>query len=246
MPPITSEAEWHACDYPWDLGRYVVGRIGPQRFRWLTVGWGSLIRDFLTEEDRLWFDAFDAWVNKSGPDPSTIYLPNSLGFLGYSADIFMDALKAGSYHRASVEAASVFSRYSPRHSPLEPSDLPFPHSVKAKHKRAANAAIVDAHRADRWEKSRQHERDVCNAFCDQFREVAGNPFRPVQIRPEWLSSTVVDLAHCIHLDRAFSAMPLLSDALLDAGCDHPQILAHCRGPGPHVRGCWVLSLLMGE
>mgnify|MGYP001076712257 FL=1 len=41
-------------------------------------------------------------------------------------------------------------------------------------------------------------------------------------------------------------MPLLADALMDAGCDHEEILAHCRGEGPHVRGCWVVDLVLGK
>jgi hypothetical protein len=46
--------------------------------------------------------------------------------------------------------------------------------------------------------------------------------------------------------RDFSAMPILADALQDAGCEDESILAHCRGPGPHVRGCWVVDLVLGR
>ena len=41
-------------------------------------------------------------------------------------------------------------------------------------------------------------------------------------------------------------MPILADALQDAGCDNEDILSHCRGEGPHVRGCWVLDLLFDK
>ena len=46
--------------------------------------------------------------------------------------------------------------------------------------------------------------------------------------------------------RDFAAMPVLADALEEAGCDHADVLAHCRGPGPHVRGCWVVDLVLGK
>jgi hypothetical protein len=46
--------------------------------------------------------------------------------------------------------------------------------------------------------------------------------------------------------RHFSPMPILADALQDAGCDNPDVLDHCRGPGPHVRGCWVVDLVLGK
>jgi hypothetical protein len=79
-------------------------------------------------------------------------------------------------------------------------------------------------------------------FCDIF----GNPFRPVAFSREWLTSTVVTLAQQMYDSRDFSAMPILADALQDAGCDNADILGHCRGDGPHVRGCWVVDLVLGK
>ena len=79
-----------------------------------------------------------------------------------------------------------------------------------------------------------------------LRDILGNPFRPVTIDPRWLTSTVVDLAIAIYQERAFDRMPILADALMDAGCDDEEIISHCRGEGPHVRGCWVVDLLTGR
>lgn len=73
-----------------------------------------------------------------------------------------------------------------------------------------------------------------------------NPFRPVTLDPTWRTNSVVNLTQAIYDDRAFERLPLLADALEDAGCHHEDILAHCRGPGPHVRGCWVVDLLTGR
>jgi hypothetical protein len=56
----------------------------------------------------------------------------------------------------------------------------------------------------------------------------------------------VQLACAIYDDRAFEQLPILADALEEAGCDNADILAHCRGPGPHVRGCWLVDLLLGK
>jgi hypothetical protein len=50
----------------------------------------------------------------------------------------------------------------------------------------------------------------------------------------------------MYYPRDFSPMPILADALEDAGCDSPDVLSHCRGPGPHVRGCWVADLVLGK
>ncbi|MFO0826348.1 MAG: hypothetical protein U0792_25050 [Gemmataceae bacterium] len=78
------------------------------------------------------------------------------------------------------------------------------------------------------------------------REIFGNPFRPVTPESEWLTSTVVQLARGIYDERDFTRMPILADALQDAGCDNADILDHCRGTSPHVRGCWVVDLVLGK
>jgi hypothetical protein len=79
-----------------------------------------------------------------------------------------------------------------------------------------------------------------------IREVIGNPLRPVALDPRWLTSTVVGLAQAIYDDRAFDRLPILADALEDAGCDNADVLAHLRGDGPHFRGCWALYLVLGK
>lgn len=79
------------------------------------------------------------------------------------------------------------------------------------------------------------------------RDIFGNPFRPVAADPAWLTSDVVALARGIYEDRAFERLPILADALQDAGCGDEQILAHCRDPqAAHVRGCWIIDLVLGK
>jgi hypothetical protein len=80
--------------------------------------------------------------------------------------------------------------------------------------------------------------------ADILRDLFGNPGHPVALDPEWITSTVQALAQRIYNDGAFDRMPILADALQDAGCDNDAILDHCRGPGPHVRGCWVCDLVL--
>jgi len=71
-------------------------------------------------------------------------------------------------------------------------------------------------------------------------------FRPVSVDPTWLTPAVIKLGQAIYDERAFGQMPLLADELEQAGCTNQDILSHCRGPGPHVRGCWLLDLLFGK
>ena len=76
------------------------------------------------------------------------------------------------------------------------------------------------------------------------RDIFGNPFRRLTARATWLSSTVTALARQVYESRDFSPLPILADALQDAGCEDVELLAHCRGPGPHVRGCWVVDFAL--
>jgi hypothetical protein len=79
-----------------------------------------------------------------------------------------------------------------------------------------------------------------------LRDIYGNPFRPVTLNPAWRTLNVTALAQAIYDDRRFDDLPILGDALEDAGCTDAAILSHCRDPGPHVRGCWVVDLLLGK
>jgi hypothetical protein len=88
--------------------------------------------------------------------------------------------------------------------------------------------------------------DELAAQADIVRDIFGDPFRPVGFKPEWLTGTVTALARVMYSTRDFSAMPILADALQDAGCDDEEILGHCRAEqAMHVRGCWVVDHLLG-
>lgn len=89
-------------------------------------------------------------------------------------------------------------------------------------------------------------RAVSAQVCPILRDIFGNPFRTVTFSQSWRTDTVVTLAQQMYESRDFSAMPILADALQDAGCDNEDILSHCRGEGPHVRGCWVVDLVLGK
>ena len=82
---------------------------------------------------------------------------------------------------------------------------------------------------------------------NSVRDIVGNPFRAVTADPRWLTSDVVALAASIYAERAFDRLPILADALQDAGCENADVLGHCRDPQlTHVRGCWVVDLVLGK
>ncbi|MDB5310205.1 MAG: hypothetical protein JWO38_4407 [Gemmataceae bacterium] len=78
------------------------------------------------------------------------------------------------------------------------------------------------------------------------REVFGNPFHPPAVEASWSTPPVVALARQVYETRDFGPMPILADALQDAGCENADVLGHCRSDGPHVRGCWVVDLVLGN
>ena len=82
-----------------------------------------------------------------------------------------------------------------------------------------------------------------------LREIFGNPFQWKTVAPVWLSwndGAVRKMAQALYNDCAFNNLPILADALEVAGCSDPEILGHCRSAGPHVRGCWILDLLLDK
>jgi hypothetical protein len=80
-----------------------------------------------------------------------------------------------------------------------------------------------------------------------IHEVFGNPFRPVAFDPEWRTSDAMALATGIYEEKVFDRMPILADALQDAGCTSDDLLNHLRDPhATHVRGCWALDLVLGK
>lgn len=87
------------------------------------------------------------------------------------------------------------------------------------------------------------------ALCHLIRDLFDNPFRPAIIDTAWLAwndATVVNLARGIYDERRWSGLPILADALEEAGCADPILLAHCRQPGTHQRGCWLVDGILGR
>jgi hypothetical protein len=107
---------------------------------------------------------------------------------------------------------------------------------------AARSCLEDPIQAVMWWEWCDSHRTV----ADAVREVLANPFVTRVWQPDWLTSTVRALAGHIYAARDFGAMPILADALQDAGCADEEVLNHCRVGRFHARGCWVLDALLGK
>jgi hypothetical protein len=90
-------------------------------------------------------------------------------------------------------------------------------------------------------------KDLAPTACSLLRDIFGNPFRPLAFDPAWRTSNTLGLATAMYESRDFANMPILADALEEAGCDVPDVLEHCRNEaGVHVRGCWVVDQVLGK
>jgi hypothetical protein len=93
--------------------------------------------------------------------------------------------------------------------------------------------LGDEGRERRWQ---------AQVLCDILGEIEPSP----ELKSSWYTDAAISLARRMYDSRDFSPMPILADALEDAGCDNKTIMNHCRSGGPHVRGCWVVDLLTGR
>jgi hypothetical protein len=84
------------------------------------------------------------------------------------------------------------------------------------------------------------------AQADLARCLFGNPFRPAAFDARWRTSTAVGLARAVYTERTFDRLPILADALEEAGCDDEPMLRHCRDDTVHARGCWVVDRVLGR
>jgi hypothetical protein len=97
---------------------------------------------------------------------------------------------------------------------------------------------------ERTHETAERKRQAAYARC-----IFGNPFHPIILNPAWLSwhgGLPVSMTQRMYDSRDFADMPVLADALEEAGCQDQDILTHCRSGSEHVRGCWVVDLLLGK
>jgi hypothetical protein len=172
------------------------------------------------------------------------------------AERFADGEATEKELRAAEDAAAVASRKIVARFP-----------VYAEHELDISASLAAANSAEppncvfsplRWELFYPAENAAnavadrsaeCAAQADLLRDLFGNPFHPVALDPAWPTwngGAVLHLARTIYDERRFEDLPVLADALEEAGCTRVDILSHCRQASVHVRGCWVLDLLLDK
>ncbi len=121
-------------------------------------------------------------------------------------------------------------------------------SLASQATRAARYCAVEEADEAAWGVARDGANLLGSATCDVIRDIFGPlQFHSISVAPQWRTDTAATLARQMYESRDFGAMPILADALQDAGCDSDEVLSHCRDANAtHVRGCWVCDLVLGK
>jgi hypothetical protein len=239
-----TEADWLACTEPQRMLAFLRGKVSDRKLRLFAVACCRQVCDLIMDERS--FQAIDAAEHYAD---------------GLISDEVLGTFRnAARLARKAVRGTTPLAGNSPHFNAALAADAVVESSGENTVQAAdwvasaiSRQAIADPHDGD--------SDDACEAIwhfkmfraCPLFRDIFGNPFRPVAIFPAWKSQTVVSLAQAAYEQRELPAATLdptrlavLADALEDAGCTQAGILNHLRGPGPHVRGCWVSDLLLGK
>jgi hypothetical protein len=215
-----TEAEWFACTNPKPMLEFLRSRATDRKLRLFAVACCRRVWDQLDEEYRAAVEFAELFAEGRATEEQRSSL------LRFLSDRPMSELVGPSFSARRAVRSTLLGKYQDR-------------SWCSRASKAANEA---AESTDRFE-------EELAAQAVLLREIIGNPFHPVVMDPLWLAwndSCVVRIAQAVYDGHTFEQLQILADALEDAGCTDADILGHLRGPGPHVRGCWVLDALLGR
>ena len=251
-----TEAEWDACADPQPMLKFLRGKATERKSRLFACACCRSIWHLLTETrgrdavevaeryaDGLASDgelakarrnAQDAWTTLNKAQPEAYKRSRDAGEAGCILIAAIDA--AGSSTDKDAFAGACSASTCAAHA--------------AGHQAASRGAPATYDTPAIYVREELAGRQKQYAYHSQLlHDIFGNPFRFVSISLSWLAwngGAICKMAQAIYDDRTFDRLPLLADALEDAGCADADILAHCRQLGVHVRGCWVVDLLLGK
>jgi hypothetical protein len=152
--------------------------------------------------------------------------------------------KSESAYHAILAAQATVQHQDESETPGDPEAWAYDLRLVHAHQLAARAVAHWRRPSDDAEPDPQVIADELTAQMPLLWDVFEDSLRDVEFDPRWRTADVVGLARAIYDDRVFERLPLLADALMDAGCADEHVLSHCRSDGPHVRGCWVVDLVL--
>jgi hypothetical protein len=232
-----TESEWLACTDPGPMLEFLRGKASDRKLRLFACACCRHVWDLLLDER-----------SRKAIDAAEQYADGQISVENLA--IIRNAARSA---RKTVKRTIPLAGFSPAFNAARAADTVVEDSVESAvaavgwvASAIGNQAMPDPAGSDFDDtyEAIQHYKMFCASPL--LRELFGNPFQTVTLNQSWLAPNVVSFAQAIYEDRAFGRMPELADALEEAGCDNPEILAHCRQPGPHVRGCWVVDAVLGK
>jgi hypothetical protein len=249
-----TEAEWLACDDPKPMLEFLRGKASDRKLRLFAVACCRRIWHVIVAEETVWHKAeaafwrrcqdavvlaerfADGEATEQDLAAATAYPRPALydaDAAMFSAEVLLDPVRVAeeAAEAAGQEAAGrVYARLFPNgYSPSPENASLFEEASERQEKEHGEALAIEK-----------------RSQADLLRDIFGIPFQPVTLDPAWRKPTILALAQAIYEERSFDRLPVLADALEDAGCSDAAILDHCRQPRPHVRGCWVVDLILGK
>jgi hypothetical protein len=217
-----TEAEWESCADPLPMYEALRGQVSERKLRLFGV----------------------ACCRRLGPLLQDPRILTALDVAERYADGAATQIDLEAALRGAAQAQRAQRRKSLLFAYAAVKDACGPGGLGAAEKTAwAEAAAADS-RTTYGDRLRQTRPDLYASLAALLRDVIGNPFRPVSVDQSWLTPAVVQLAQSIYDGQTFDRLPRLADALEEASCTNAEVLGHCREPGTHARGCWVIDGLL--
>jgi hypothetical protein len=249
MPMVTRE-QWLTSTVPADLLCHV-RRNRAARLRYQHPAWFARCKkDLAPRKMRLFLLAYCYRLCAGNTDPSCAQLlAVAERFVETPPPPSREENRFGPYYLSPGLCGAVYSALR------NPVGLAAAHlRLVAGKKARAEAGERAAGKAAQQAAVAEEAREQCRLLRDIFNPFGDVPPRKgkrlwAKQRAGWLRSNggvVKALAEGVYAERAFDRLPILADALEEAGCGNAEMLAHLRGAGPHVRGCWALDLLLGK
>jgi hypothetical protein len=231
-----TEAEWLACTDPKSMLNFLSDKTKDRKLRLFACACCRRVWDLLMDER-----------SRKGVETSERYADQSAGW--------RELKKAGlgAWHVANPFPTNlrewddvVYQEMGRQWAELKAAEAAFATTLRDG---LEAAQLADLRLRELEGENAAREEQVRTSHSHFLRDIFGGVFHPVKIKPSWLrwnDATVRRLAQVIYEERAFDRLPILADALEEAGCTNGDILAHCRELGPHIIGCWVVDSIMDK
>ena len=236
-----TEAEWLTSTNPMPMLEFLKGKATGRKCRLFAVACCFTVEELLTQESRVALETAERFADGHASETDRRLARASALAAGW----VMEGPVQHARGRAKASVSDALARRA-----IDAAIQTARRSGGAAAQFAANRLALAAagNSAEHWTPERRSslEASVHLTQARSVRDIFGNPFRGIVVEPANLVATVVALAQMIYDDRHFDRMPVLADALEQAGCTNSDVLDHCRGPGPHVRGCWAVDMILGK